>query len=188
MRRAAAATLPPSASLRGRRLNDVWTVKEWAPYPPTLTYPARLPPPPPPTWGSARRYTDTASSTASFTASASSSSAPSADQLNDGAAAADGQQQHPPKGEHPRKHPRVSIPRSLPSAPAPTHLIAEPLEPCTQEDEDTMQRQIRKRSAWPLGCAARCKHGRGLHSSTFQLNLSALYGIGGVRKGLCSPS
>ena len=29
--------------------------------------------------------------------------------------------------------------------------------------------------------------GRGLHSSTFQLNLSALYGIGGVRKGLCSP-
>jgi len=30
--------------------------------------------------------------------------------------------------------------------------------------------------------------GRGLHSSTFQLNLSALYGIGGVCKGLCSPS
>jgi hypothetical protein len=29
--------------------------------------------------------------------------------------------------------------------------------------------------------------GRGLHSSTSQLNLSALYGIGGVRKGLCSP-
>ena len=29
--------------------------------------------------------------------------------------------------------------------------------------------------------------GRGLHSSTFQPNLSALYGIGGVRKGLCSP-
>jgi hypothetical protein len=29
--------------------------------------------------------------------------------------------------------------------------------------------------------------GRGLHSSTFQLILSALYGIGGVRKGLCSP-
>jgi hypothetical protein len=29
--------------------------------------------------------------------------------------------------------------------------------------------------------------GRGLHSSTFQLNLSALYGTGGVRKGLCSP-
>jgi len=29
--------------------------------------------------------------------------------------------------------------------------------------------------------------GRGLHSSTFQLNLSAFYGIGGVRKGLCSP-
>jgi len=28
--------------------------------------------------------------------------------------------------------------------------------------------------------------GRGLHSSTFQLNLSALHGIGGVRKGLCS--
>ena len=28
---------------------------------------------------------------------------------------------------------------------------------------------------------------RGLHSSTFQLNLSALYGIGGVCKGLCSP-
>jgi hypothetical protein len=28
---------------------------------------------------------------------------------------------------------------------------------------------------------------RGLHSSTFQLNLSALHGIGGVRKGLCSP-
>ena len=29
--------------------------------------------------------------------------------------------------------------------------------------------------------------GRGLHSSTFQLNLSALYGIGDVRKGLCGP-
>jgi len=29
--------------------------------------------------------------------------------------------------------------------------------------------------------------GRGLHSSTSQLNLSALYGIGGVRQGLCSP-
>jgi hypothetical protein len=29
--------------------------------------------------------------------------------------------------------------------------------------------------------------GRGLHSSTFQLNSSALYGIGGVRKGLCNP-
>ena len=29
--------------------------------------------------------------------------------------------------------------------------------------------------------------GRGLQSSTFQLNLSALYGIGDVRKGLCSP-
>ena len=28
---------------------------------------------------------------------------------------------------------------------------------------------------------------RGLHSFTSQLNLSALYGIGGVRKGLCSP-
>ena len=26
--------------------------------------------------------------------------------------------------------------------------------------------------------------GRGLHSSTFQLNLSALYGIGGARKGI----
>jgi hypothetical protein len=25
--------------------------------------------------------------------------------------------------------------------------------------------------------------GRGLHSSTFQLNLSALYGIGGARRG-----
>jgi len=29
--------------------------------------------------------------------------------------------------------------------------------------------------------------GRGLHSSTFQLNLSALHGIGGARNGLCSP-
>jgi len=29
-------------------------------------------------------------------------------------------------------------------------------------------------------CAA---PGRGLHSSTFQLNLSALYGIGGARRG-----
>jgi len=29
--------------------------------------------------------------------------------------------------------------------------------------------------------------GRGLHSFTFQLNLSALYGMGSVRKGLCSP-
>jgi hypothetical protein len=29
--------------------------------------------------------------------------------------------------------------------------------------------------------------GRGAHSSSFQLNSSALYGIGGVRKGLCSP-
>jgi len=29
--------------------------------------------------------------------------------------------------------------------------------------------------------------GRGRHSSTFQLNLSALNGIGGVRNGLCSP-
>ena len=29
--------------------------------------------------------------------------------------------------------------------------------------------------------------GRGLHSSTSQLNLSALCGIGDVRKGLCSP-
>jgi len=29
--------------------------------------------------------------------------------------------------------------------------------------------------------------GRGLHSSTFQLNMSALYGMGDVRKGLCSP-
>jgi len=28
---------------------------------------------------------------------------------------------------------------------------------------------------------------RGLHSPTSQLNLSAFYGIGGVRKGLCSP-
>jgi len=26
-------------------------------------------------------------------------------------------------------------------------------------------------------------HGRGLHSSTFQLNSSALYGIGGARRG-----
>ena len=26
-------------------------------------------------------------------------------------------------------------------------------------------------------------NGRGLHSSTFQLNLSALYGIGGARRG-----
>jgi len=30
-------------------------------------------------------------------------------------------------------------------------------------------------------------HARGLHLSTFQLNLSALYGVEGVRKGLCSP-
>jgi len=29
--------------------------------------------------------------------------------------------------------------------------------------------------------------GRGLHSFTSQLNLRALYGIGGVREGLCSP-
>jgi hypothetical protein len=29
--------------------------------------------------------------------------------------------------------------------------------------------------------------GRGLHSSTSQLNLSALNGIGGVREGLCIP-
>jgi hypothetical protein len=29
--------------------------------------------------------------------------------------------------------------------------------------------------------------GRGLHSSTVQLNLSALYGIGGARRGLRSP-
>jgi hypothetical protein len=29
--------------------------------------------------------------------------------------------------------------------------------------------------------------GRGLHSFTSQLNLSAFYGIGGVRKGLCGP-
>ena len=36
--------------------------------------------------------------------------------------------------------------------------------------------------------AANSQPGMGLHSSTFQLNLSALYGIGGVRKGLCSPS
>ena len=34
---------------------------------------------------------------------------------------------------------------------------------------------------------ARLPLARGLHSSTFQLNLSALYGIGGVRKGVCSP-
>ena len=37
-----------------------------------------------------------------------------------------------------------------------------------------------------------CRHehvprARGLHSPTFPLNLSALYGIGDVRKGLCSP-
>ena len=29
--------------------------------------------------------------------------------------------------------------------------------------------------------------GRGLHAPTFQLNLSALYGIGGCALGLCSP-
>jgi hypothetical protein len=32
---------------------------------------------------------------------------------------------------------------------------------------------------WPKVLAS----GRGLHSSTFQLNLSALYGIGGARRG-----
>jgi len=30
---------------------------------------------------------------------------------------------------------------------------------------------------------AACTFGRGLHSSTFQLNLSALYGRGGARRG-----
>jgi len=29
--------------------------------------------------------------------------------------------------------------------------------------------------------------GTGLHSSTLQLNLSALYAIGGAPQGLCSP-
>ena len=35
--------------------------------------------------------------------------------------------------------------------------------------------------------ARRGVEGRGFHSTTSQLNLSAFYGIGGVRKGRCSP-
>jgi len=38
-----------------------------------------------------------------------------------------------------------------------------------------------------VGAVARLPVGRGLHSSTSRLNVSALYGIGGVRKGLGSP-
>ena len=35
----------------------------------------------------------------------------------------------------------------------------------------------------PDGRVGQRTAGRGLHSSTFQLNLSALYGIGGARRG-----
>jgi len=35
----------------------------------------------------------------------------------------------------------------------------------------------------PCARAAGRAHGRGLHPSTFQLSLSALYGIGGARRG-----
>ena len=46
---------------------------------------------------------------------------------------------------------------------------------------------IRRLSGRPVGSRGGLPGSRGLHSFTSQLNLSALYGIGGVRKGLCSP-
>ena len=41
----------------------------------------------------------------------------------------------------------------------------------------------RRRTDWSLPRSWTCACGRGLHSSTFQLNLSALYGIGCSRRG-----
>lgn len=62
-----------------------------------------------------------------------------------------------PAPPHRLHHPRVSIPRELP--PPETYPHAVPIEPCTPEDAATMLRQIRKRRAYPLGCASRCRHG-----------------------------
>ena len=61
---------------------------------------------------------------------------------------------HPPRRPH---HPRVSIPRELPPPDTYPHDVS--IEPCTPEDAATMLRQIRKRRAYPLGCASRCRHG-----------------------------
>jgi hypothetical protein len=45
-------------------------------------------------------------------------------------------------------------------------------------------RGVRRGGCWRAGCGGgRWGGGRGLHSSTFQLNLSALYGIRGARRG-----
>ena len=71
-----------------------------------------------------------------------------------GTAAASASSPAPPRRLH---HPRVSIPRELP--PPETYPHDVPIDPCTPEDAATMIRQIRKRRAYPVGCASRCRHG-----------------------------
>ena len=62
--------------------------------------------------------------------------------------------------KHHRNHPRVAVPSTLTveqlrSAPFESNA----LEPCGDDDAATMSRQIRKRRAYPVACAARCRHG-----------------------------
>ena len=62
--------------------------------------------------------------------------------------------------KHHRNHPRVAVPSALTveqlrSAPFESNA----LEPCGDDDAATMSRQIRKRRAYPVACAARCRHG-----------------------------
>ena len=62
--------------------------------------------------------------------------------------------------KHHRNHPRVAVPSKLTveqlrSAPFESNA----LEPCGDDDAATMSRQIRKRRAYPVACAARCRHG-----------------------------
>lgn len=66
-----------------------------------------------------------------------------------------------PAPRHYRHHPRVAVPSELTAEQLRTAPFFEPgrLEPCGEEDAATMSRQIRKRRAYPVGCAARCRHG-----------------------------